>query len=113
MGNESRLTMRITHATQGPEAGEASATCQYCGEPYKPAKAWQKFCREACRAAFHREGRREVVRGECEREVTLRCVCGRCKMWWVIREPAEQQWSICPHCGTQNHFEGMTDDKAA
>ena len=34
-----------------------TATCKQCGVFFKPAREWQHFCSDRCRATFHRAAR--------------------------------------------------------
>ncbi len=30
--------------------------CRYCGDPFKPLRSHQRFCRAECRISFHKMG---------------------------------------------------------
>jgi len=38
-------------------------TCLYCGEEFETSRSWSKFCKPACKAAYHRQRYEEMVKG--------------------------------------------------
>jgi hypothetical protein len=37
----------------GGAQGETLPTCDWCGDSFKPKRAWARFCGPGCRNAFH------------------------------------------------------------
>lgn len=45
-----------THPEVPSKRSKRRRRCRNCGELFEPKRSWQHFCREACKAEFHRYG---------------------------------------------------------
>jgi len=48
----------VDQSTQQEIAAPCASPCMECGNPFTPAKSWQKFCTDSCRDGYHLRRRR-------------------------------------------------------
>lgn len=79
------------------KAGAPERPCDTCGNLFKPKRPWSRFCKTACRNAFHgTEARKAAIRDVAPAmyEALRAILSGPC---W---EPPHDTGGVapCPHC---------------
>lgn len=41
--------------------GDAVKPCEFCNQPFRPTRHWQRFCSNLCRSRWHEQERKKAV----------------------------------------------------